>query len=421
MSTRKPSFLVDTSLLTENPAYRHVFIARFISILALGMLMVALPVQIEHMTHSPFYIGLSVTLAGSGMLAGLLLGGVLADRYARKPLILFARTTCGIGFLLLAWNSTLEQPSLLIIYLLSVWDGFFGAIGVTALLAATPSIVGRDKLMQAGALTMLTVRFGSILSPVIAGLIIARWDVTGNYLLAASGTGITLLPLLRLPRLEASAVPQDQARKAHPWNEMSKGIKFVLHQPLIRSITLIGALVTMMNAVRILYPALAQHWQLSESQLGLMYAALPLGSALGALTCGRLIHVSRPGQLLLLSAVITFAAIAVFSLMSNVWLALLTLVVAGYCSGLNALVQYPLLQACTPDHLLGRMNSLWTAQNVLADALGAVALGSLGSSLSPEQGASGFGIIICIIGLFMWLNFSHIRHYQTTSPVHPPT
>jgi ENTS family enterobactin (siderophore) exporter len=33
-------------------------------------------------------------------------------------------------------------------------------MGVTALLAATPALVGRENLMQAGAITMLTVRLG---------------------------------------------------------------------------------------------------------------------------------------------------------------------------------------------------------------------------------------------------------------------
>jgi ENTS family enterobactin (siderophore) exporter len=411
---RKPSFLIDTSLLVENPTYRYVFIARFISILALGMLMVALPVQIEHLTHSPLYVGLSVTLAGAGMLFGLLLGGVLADRYPRKPLILFARSTCGIGFLLLAWNTTLAHPSLVTIYLLSIWDGFFGAIGVTALLAATPSIVGREKLMQAGALTMLTVRFGSILSPMIAGLVIAHWGVFANYLLAAVGTGLTLLPLLKLPRLSPP-----ESSPTHPLQSMREGITFVIHHPLVRAITLIGALVIMQNAVRVLYPALAPKWQLSETQLGLMYAALPLGAALGALTCGRLTHYSKPGQLLLLSALVAFAATTLFSLMPSLWLALLMLVIAGYFSGINALVQYPMLQACTPDHLLGRINSLWTAQNVLADAIGAAVLGSMGSLLTPVQGACAFGLIACLFGGLMWLSFSHVHHYQITPESSP--
>jgi ENTS family enterobactin (siderophore) exporter len=52
--------------------------------LSLGLLGVAVPVQIQMMTHSSWLVGLSVTLTGGAMFIGLMVGGVLADRYERK-------------------------------------------------------------------------------------------------------------------------------------------------------------------------------------------------------------------------------------------------------------------------------------------------------------------------------------------------
>ncbi len=71
----KPSILLDFSLLKTHATFRAVFCARFISILALGLLGIAVPVQIQSMTGSTLLVGLSVTLAGSGMFIGLLMGG----------------------------------------------------------------------------------------------------------------------------------------------------------------------------------------------------------------------------------------------------------------------------------------------------------------------------------------------------------
>ena len=146
---KQHSWLLNLSLLRTHPAYRAVFLARFISILSLGLLGVAVPVQIQAMTHSSWQVGLAVTLTGGAMFVGLMLGGVLADRFERKKLILLARSTCGIGFIGLFLNALLPASSLPAIYLLGVWDGFFGALGVTALLAATPALVGRGNLMPA--------------------------------------------------------------------------------------------------------------------------------------------------------------------------------------------------------------------------------------------------------------------------------
>ena len=48
----KQSWLLNLSLLKTHPAFRAVFLARFISIVSLGLLGVAVPVQIQMMTHS---------------------------------------------------------------------------------------------------------------------------------------------------------------------------------------------------------------------------------------------------------------------------------------------------------------------------------------------------------------------------------
>ncbi|EEE7570259.1 enterobactin transporter EntS, partial [Salmonella enterica subsp. enterica serovar Mbandaka] len=182
----RQSWLLNLSLLKTHPAFRAVFLARFISIVSLGLLGVAVPVQIQMMTHSTWQVGLSVTLTGGAMFIGLMVGGVLADRYERKKVILLARGTCGIGFIGLCVNALLPEPSLLVIYLLGLWDGFFASLGVTALLAATPALVGRENLMQAGAITMLTVRLGSVISPMLGGILLASGGVAWNYGLAAA-------------------------------------------------------------------------------------------------------------------------------------------------------------------------------------------------------------------------------------------
>ena len=56
---------------------------------------------------------------------------------------------------------------------------------------------------------------------------------------------------------------------------------------------------------------------MSAGQIGLLYAAIPLGAALGALTSGQLAQTVRPGALMLATTVGSFVAIALFSLMPH--------------------------------------------------------------------------------------------------------
>ncbi len=408
---KQQSWLLNLGLLRTHPAFRAVFLARFISILSLGLLGVAVPVQIQEMTHSSWQVGLSVTLTGSAMFIGLMFGGVLADRYERKKLILLARSTCGVGFIGLFLNAQLADPSLAAIYLLGLWDGFFGALGVTALLAATPALVGRENLMQAGAITMLTVRLGSVISPMCGGLLLASGGVVWNYGLAAAGTFITLLPLLSLPALPPPPQPRE-----HPLKSLLTALQFLFRNPLIGSIALLGGLLTMASAVRVLYPALALSWNMSAAEIGLLYAALPLGAAIGALTSGKLAHSERPGVIMLMTSVGAFVAIGLFSLMPVWALGVLLLALCGWLTAVSSLLQYTLLQTQTPEAMLGRINGLWTAQNVTGDAIGAALLGAMGSMMTPASSASISGLVLAAIGLVLVVALGELRRFRQTQP-----
>ncbi len=109
--------------------------------------------------------------------------------------ILLARGTCGIGFIGLCLNALLpDRLCWQSIYL--VYGMVFASLGVTALLAATPALVGRENLMQAGAITMLTVRLGSVISPMIGGLLLATRRSTE---LRAGGGGVYYLATVVKP------------------------------------------------------------------------------------------------------------------------------------------------------------------------------------------------------------------------------
>lgn len=345
------------------------------------------------------------------MFIGLMFGGVLADRYERKKLILLARSTCGVGFIGLCLNAQLAEPSLAAIYLLGLWDGFFGALGVTALLAATPALVGRENLMQAGAITMLTVRLGSVISPMCGGLLLASGGVVWNYGLAAAGTFITLLPLLSLPALPPPPQPRE-----HPLKSLLTALQFLFRNPLIGGIALLGGLLTMASAVRVLYPALAMSWNMSAAEIGLLYAALPLGAAIGALTSGKLAHSERPGVIMLMTSVGAFVAIGLFSLMPVWALGVLFLALCGWLTAVSSLLQYTLLQTQTPEAMLGRINGLWTAQNVTGDAIGAALLGAMGSMMTPASSASISGLVLAAIGLVLVVALSELRRFRQTQP-----
>ncbi|AWJ86450.1 MFS transporter (plasmid) [Azospirillum sp. TSH58] len=383
------NLFVDVSLLKTNPDFRRVLIARTISLMALGLLSVAVPLQVYALTGSSLQVGIAAACDGVGMFLGLLLGGVLADRTDRRRLILFARSVCGLGFLGLAANAALPSPSLPAIYALSFWDGFFGAIGVNALLAAMPHLVGRANLVQARALGMLSMRVATILSPALGGLLIAGLGVGWVYLLTALGTGLTVLTLLGLPRM----MPEGGEAGENPLRAMAQAFAFLFGHKVILGVVALGCLTTVATSIRILFPALAEEvFGGGAFETGLMYSAVPIGATLGAALSGWAARLERPGPVMGGACMGAFACVAVIGAAGSLYVALPVLVLFGYATSIASLLEYSMVQGHTPDHLLGRVNSLWTAQDVFGDSAGTIGMGLLATLLSPAAGILALGL-----------------------------
>lgn len=409
----KTTLLVDFCLLRNNRNFRNVFIARTISLLALGLLSVALPIQIFELTNDSFQVGLVMSLEGTGLFVGLLYGGVLADRYNRKHLILLARSICGIGFFGLAANTLLlTQPLLPVIYILSIWDGFFGAIGVTALLAAMPHIVGRDNLMQARAISMVSMRLATVISPALGGFIAAGLSVGWNYLLAAIGTGLTLLPLLRLPSMQPANLEAEK-----PFAAIASGFRYLFENRVVGCVVLAGTLVTLTTAIRVLFPQLATEvYQVGAAELGMMYSAIALGGTLGALISGWAQHLRQPGQMMLILSLGVYACVLLLGLNHSFWLAVVILVLFGYLISITSLLQYTLVQGHSPDHYLGRINGIWTAQDASGDSVATLVIGVMGKNMSTLSSIITLGASTLILGCLMAVTFRRLRSAGLNAP-----
>ncbi len=90
---------------------------------------------------------------------------------------------------------------------------------------------------------------------------------------------------------------------------------------------------------------------------------------------------------MLLSTLGQALAIGLFGLMPMWILGVVCLALFGWLSAVSSLLQYTMLQTQTPEAMLGRINGLWTAQNVTGDAIGAALLGGLGAMMTPVASA----------------------------------
>lgn len=413
---------LDIGPLRDSRPFRNVFIARTVSVFGIGMLAVSVPVQVYALTGSTVQVGAVSAAEGFALLAGFLWGGALADRRDRRRLMVRARTASGIAFALLALNAFLPSPSSAALYVLAAWDGLATGVAVTALLATTPALVGPDGLVAAGALNALTVRLGSMLSPALGGLVVSAFGVGWNYAAAAAGTLGTLGLLTSLPPLEpARADGADEAdgpdgAGSHPLKAIGGGLRFVASHRVVGSLMLLGLLFMVAGGIPVLMPAFAAHGLGGgPSTVGLLYAAPACGAVLASVTSGWAGSVRAPGLALLAASVAGFLLLACTGLARHPALAAAILFGYGFAASVEEILRYGLIQSHTPDSHLGRVNSLWAAQETGGTAIGSLGAGGLGRYLAPGPAIVAYGTVSAVLALVLALTLTTLRT-ATLSP-----
>lgn len=397
---------MDVGPLRDSRPFRDVFIARTVSVFGIGMLAVAVPVQVYALTGSTVHVGAVSAAEGFALLAGFLWGGVLADRYDRRRLMLRGRTAAGAGFVLLALNAFLPSPSVAALYVLAAWDGLATGVSVTALLAATPSLVASDKLVAAGALNALTVRLGSMASPALGGLVVSAFGVGWNYAAAAAGTLGTIGLLTRLPPLR----PQGEEAEGSPLKAIGEGCRFVASHRVVGSLMLLGLLFMVAGGIPVLMPAFAtRSLDGGPTTVGLLFAAPACGAVLASVTSGWAGSFRAPGLALLVASVTGFAALACLGLARHPALAVAILFAYGFVESVEEILRYGLIQSHTPDSHLGRVNALWAAQETGGGAVGSLGAGALGRYLAPGAAIVVYGTVSAVLALVLALTLTGLR------------
>ena len=398
-------FLLDISPLRESRAFRYAYAARTATVLVTGMLLVAASIQLFELTKSSIAVaGLNVAMAIPMVLA-LMIGGVLSDRMDRRKLMLYSRTVYVFSVGLFLLNALLPTPTVWLIYVAATIGGAAGGISVPAMMSATPALVGREHLAAAAALSGLSMQIGGVIGPSLAGLIIAGPGLIVCYAIVLAAVLVTPFFLSQLPALPPRGAATKQPAIFHSFVE---GFSYMAKQPLLRALLLID-----LTAVVLATPlALLPEWgslilDQGSEVTGLLYSAPAVGATIMALSSGWTKTVQYPGRIII-AAVMVWGA-AVFALSQNTWLvwSLICLAIMGGADTVSKILRMALVQKHTPDHLLGRMSSLWMTQSSLGTAIGNMQMGVLSRYFSPSTAFFiGGGACFVLSSLFALRNKS---------------
>jgi MFS family permease len=331
-----------------------------VSLVGDGFFLVAIAWQVYDLWNVPTALGIVGAAETLPLVAFVLVGGVVSDRFERRLVLIGAcalRGACVAVLGVLALSGTIE---LWHIFLLAAVYGAGQAFQGPAAGAIVPDLVPARLLVQANSLSQVVRQLAfAFVGPAVGGLVVRGVGVGTAFLLDAASFGfaIAMLSLLR-PRPPA-ALRGGEATSMR--RDIVEGLRFVRQHVWLWG-TLAWALVALLlvyGPFQVLLPYLVRNELGGDAgDLGLVFACGGLGALLLSLTIGQVGLPRRHITFMYLAWGIASLQIAAYAFTNASWQAMVVSFFgeAGWAAGL--LVWITLMQRVVPTELLGRVKSL---------------------------------------------------------------
>lgn len=373
--------------------YRYYFVGQLISQIGTWLQIVAQGWLVLQLTNSAFLLGLVAAAATLPSLLFSLFGGVIVDRFDKKKLIIATQVASMILAFALGLLAILNVITVWEIILLAFLLGVVGAVDMPARQAFVSEMVEPEKVSSAIALNASIFNAARVVGPSVAGILIAVIGIGGAFMLnAVSYIAAIIVQFLILP------ISHPKPHHAHPIEAIKQGISYTWTHPLIRSLIILTAVVSVFGwSYTTIMPLVAQSiFHQGAAGLGYLYAVSGLGALIASF------FVSGYGDKIKSSVFINggIALFAVsmfmFSYTSNIYFAYLTLFFGGFgllaaFSVINARIQH-----LVEPHFRGRVLSIYLLMFVGLFPVGNLEIGFVSEHFGP-QAAIRFGAVIVFI------------------------
>jgi MFS family permease len=378
------------------PNYRLIWIGSFLSNIGTWMQTVAQGWLVRELTASPALIGFVSFASSSPQIAFLLFGGVYADLFNRRKLLIateavymFNAVALGALVLLRDWKLWEGLSLWHLIAITFVSDVSF-ALAAPAEQALMLDLVRREDLPSAIALRSMQANLSRIIGPTIGGLLFGGIGIAGCYFLNSASflAVIAALWLLRTPPWRAP----DSHDAREIWRQMVAGVRYVQGRPRVKALLGVATVISVCGLPYMIFlPVFARDVLNQEAEgLARLWGAMGAGALLSALMMAySLSNSRRRGRLLLAGNVFFGLAMAAFALSRNFALScfFLALVGAGIVSINTTLTT--LLQILVQDEMRGRVMSIYSLASIGLQPVGGLLIGALADLIGWRWGRHG--------------------------------
>ncbi|HLZ64218.1 MAG TPA: MFS transporter [Ktedonosporobacter sp.] len=362
------------------------------------------------LTHSAWALGLVGALQFLPVMLFSLFGGVLADRLPKRRVLLFTQSFALLQATVLWFLIITGTAQLWHIFILAALLGLTNSFDMPTRQSFVVEMVGREDLPNAIALNSSIFNMARIVGPGIAGLVIALFGEAPLFLLNAVSfipviVGLSMINLKTLHAHSPRATVQSdgtQTPKQNTWQSLREGLTYIAHTPAALLIIAVIGVVSLFGInFNVVLPLFANDvLQVGPAGFGFISSAFGFGSLFSALWLAWGNKLPSLKRMLIFTLV--FCVLEAFFALSHWYLLSLVLIaMVGFTQIAFAAASNTMLQTVTPDHLRGRIMSVYMLVFAGSIPLGNLFTGGLahlfGAPIALLTGA-GLSLIAAIAG-----------------------
>lgn len=364
--------------------FKLFFGGQIISLMGTWMQRIALGWLVYRLTHSPFLLG---AVGFSGQIPTFLLaplGGVFADRWNRRRVLIVTQTLAMIQALVLAILVLTGTETIWEIFVLSICLGLINAWDTPVRQSFMIEMVEqKEDLSNAIALNSSMVNSARLLGPSLAGILIAAVGEGMCFLI----NGLSYVAVIAA--LAAMRTAPKTAPRQHPsiLNSIAESARYAFYFTPIRAILLLLALVSLMGMpYMVLMPIFARDiLHGGPHGMGFLMGASGAGALVGAVFLASRRSVLGLGRMIPLAASLFGCGLIAFSLSRMFWLAMLTMLATGFGMIVEMASSNTLLQTIVEDDKRGRIMSFYTMAFMGMAPFGSLLAGVLASRIGAPH------------------------------------
>src|SRR5215213_4715231 len=384
---------LDLSPLKISRDYRLLFFGQLVSFFGSMMSFIILPWQMLHLTNSNEMVGYIYLAEFVPMASLAFIGGALADALDKRKMLRLTEIGQTFVTLILLVNSLLPAPQIWILYFAVALHAGFAALQRPAFEALIQKIIPAELMTSVAALNSLRYNFGAIISPSIAGIIIAYLSISVTYTIDL----ITFIGSLVAVFL-ISAVPAPENAERPSLKSIIEGCRYAVSRQELLGTYLIDICAMFFAFPQALYPALALMY--GEKYLGFFPAALAIGMLVANFTSGWTKKIHKHGLMVAVAAALWGVGIIFFGMAESIWVALFFLGAAGFFDMISGIFRMTIWNQTIPNYLRGRLASLEMISYLTGPMLGGAKMGIVAERFDVKTAIVSGGIL-CVIGVVL--------------------